>query len=287
MFESPARRLHVASDPRSIPAARGPGARRTFAIFAPAGADLARPHRPGSCNQAGVQHVAPPHEGTLRACRLFAALDPAVVRDLASAARRSRLLRGEPLWLAGSPAIDFVVVAAGLVCVRKPCGEGESCILGIFGPKECIGTVAVLAQTPYPADAIVITDHADVLRIDASVVRDIAERDASVVRALNTALIEHTRVLEEKIRILAAGRVDQRLATLLLHLASRFGDELEDGTTFIPVQLSRAECARLVGSTVETTIRTFTRWQRAGLVDTTADGFAVPSLAAVSEVARA
>lgn len=234
-----------------------------------------------------MQHVPSPNERTLRACRLFSTLDPESVRELAGAARRSRLLRGEHVWFAGSPAVDFAVVASGLVCVRRPGCDGEPCVLGIFGPKECLGTVAVLAETPYPADAAVITDYADVIRIDAGSVRQAAERDAAVLRALNHALIEHTRVLEEKIRILVAGRVDQRLATLLLHLASRFGDELDDGTTVIPVQLSRVECARLVGSTVETTIRTFTRWQRAGLVETTQEGFTLRSVAALSEVSRA
>ena len=53
------------------------------------------------------------------------------------------------------------------------------------------------------------------------------------------------------------------------------GDELEDGTTLIPLRLTRAELAALVGTTVETTIRTLSRWSREGLVSTIDGGLTV------------
>jgi CRP-like cAMP-binding protein len=53
-----------------------------------------------------------------------------------------------------------------------------------------------------------------------------------------------------------------------MELGERFGDEMEDGSTLIPLRLTRAELAALVGTTVETTIRTLSRWSREGLVTT-------------------
>jgi CRP/FNR family transcriptional regulator len=86
---------------------------------------------------------------------------------------------------------------------------------------------------------------------------------------------------------MSAGKIEKRLATLLLHLASRFGDDHDDGTTFIPLRLTRAECARLIGATNETTIRTFTRWQKKGLVETTPDGFSLHDVDALTQITRA
>src|SRR5437879_10896625 len=68
---------------------------------------------------------------------------------------------------------------------------------------------------------------------------------------------------------------EERLATTLMELGERFGDEMEDGTTLIPLRLTRAELAALVGTTVETTIRTLSRWSREGLVSTVDGGLAV------------
>jgi hypothetical protein len=53
------------------------------------------------------------------------------------------------------------------------------------------------------------------------------------------------------------------------------------------VPLSRQELADLVSTTFETAIRVLTRWERAGVVSTDADGFTlhdVTSLTAVSGV---
>ncbi|MFO0670404.1 MAG: helix-turn-helix domain-containing protein [Polyangiaceae bacterium] len=47
---------------------------------------------------------------------------------------------------------------------------------------------------------------------------------------------------------------------------------------------SRAASARLIGTAVETTIRTFTKWERAGIVETTPDGFALHDAARLEDV---
>ena len=102
--------------------------------------------------------------------------------------------------------------------------------------------------------------------------------------AYTASVVEHTQALHEKIRIMSAGTTDKRLATLLLYLARRFGDETEDGSIFVPIVLSRGECARLIGTAVETTIRTFTKWEREGIVETTPDGFALHDAARLEDV---
>jgi CRP-like cAMP-binding protein len=84
---------------------------------------------------------------------------------------------------------------------------------------------------------------------------------------------------------MSAGSVPRRLATLLVCLADRFGDEIDDGKTIVPVALARTELARLVGATVETTIRVMRAWERGGLVHTQSDGFVVSSAASLRAIA--
>jgi len=97
-------------------------------------------------------------------------------------------------------------------------------------------------------------------------------------------------MLHDKIDILSAGAVDARLATALLKLHEEFGDELADGTSFIPVALSRRELAKLVSTAFETAIRTMSRWEHAGVLATTDRGFVlhdISVLRAVSGMAAA
>lgn len=226
------------------------------------------------------------NEGALRASRLFSAVPADLVRELAKDAVRVRFARRDYLWRAREPATHLTIIVTGLVAVGRTAADGTESILALFGPRESVGDVAVLGGRPYPADAVALTDTVEMLRLEGAVVQAAGARHPSLLAAMNASLIEHTHALQEKIRIMHAGTVDKRLSTLLLHLASRFGDELADGTTFVPIQLSRSECARLVGATIETTIRTFSRWQKEGLVETTPEGFAlhdVPTLTRLTE----
>lgn len=211
----------------------------------------------------------------ISAARLFAGVDPVIIEGFAAHASTRKLVRGEHLWRAGDEATNFFLVQSGIIKILRAVPDGTEAIVALFGPRESIGDIAVLRSKPYPADAIAVSDSVEVLRIDAQVVQAAMASHPSLLTAMNASLIEHTQALQEKIRIMSAGTVPKRLATLLLHLASRFGDELHDGTTFIPLVLSRTECARLIGATVETTIRTFSRWQRDALVETTPEGFAL------------
>lgn len=197
---------------------------------------------------------------------------------LASRALRRELARGERLWRAGDAATAFTLILSGLVKIVRRAPDGTDAILGLFGPGETIGDSAVLGRSEYPADAVVASARAEVLRLEAAPV--LAELGArpEVARAMTQALLDHTEALQAKIRILSAGAVPRRLAALLLFLADRFGDEVADGTTRIPLVLSRMELAALISARVETTIRTLSKWQKAGLVAADAQGITIRDL---------
>jgi len=227
------------------------------------------------------------NEGTLRACRLFRGIAPDLVTSFARASTRQRATRGEHLWRAGARPTHFTVIASGLVRISRVAPDGTETILAFFGPRESIGDVAVLSDRPYPADAVVLSEVVEVVRVEAHLVRSASASSGALLTSMNTSLIEHTRALQEKIRILTAGAVERRLSTLLLHLAERFGDESADGTTFVPIQLSRAEVGRVIGVTIETTSRTFSRLRRDGLVETTDEGFLLRDATALRRLAEA
>jgi CRP-like cAMP-binding protein len=130
-----------------------------------------------------------------------------------------------------------------------------------------VGESAALSDELHEADASAFTDSVAIVRVprepfatamarSGPAATELARMFGATARAANRRLAQFTSSSEE------------RLASALMELGERFGDEMDDGSTLIPLRLTRAELAALVGTTVETTIRTLSRWSREGLVST-------------------
>jgi CRP-like cAMP-binding protein len=204
-----------------------------------------------------------------------------------------RLHRGEALWRAGERACSFIVVGHGLVKVVLPSTGSRDLVMGLFGPGESVGDSTLLEGIQYPADAFALTDPVVVARVPREQLVTAMEQSGAASLVLAKELGRRAALANRRISLFAAS-AEERLASTLMELGERFGDEMEDGSTLIPLRLTRAELAALVGTTVETTIRTLSRWSREGLVSTIDGGLAVhdpsalarrsaPPLAFVSE----
>ena len=223
--------------------------------------------------------TSPPIQQALRRSRIFTDCDDAVLTRLATASVHRSVRRGAAIFHAGERAVFLAIINTGLVKIVRRSAEEMDSIVALFGPRETIGNVAVAARGPYPADAVAATDEVGVVCVSADAINELMPRSCCLACAMNRSLVEHTQALQAKIEIMSAGSVDRRLAALLFHLLERFGDVDGEGAHFIPVVLSRGDLASIVGATIETTIRTMSRWQKTGVVETTRSGFRVPDLA--------
>ena len=221
-------------------------------------------------------------ERSLRASQLFLGVESDTCTALAGHAVARRYKRGEYVWHEGEDATWMAVIASGLVKISR---RGSGAIVALLGPHETFGDLAIVGGAPYSADAVAATRNVELLCLDAQEVRSAIETRPTFARAVERSLVAHGRSLQDKIQIMSAGSVERRLAALLRHLFDRFGDDLEDGSSIVPVNLSRAELASLVGATVETTIRTMSRWHKERLVSTQPEGFLLHDFARVVELA--
>jgi CRP/FNR family transcriptional regulator len=205
----------------------------------------------------------------------FTGLSSTTLDRLSTAARGRDLERGQYLWHAGDAAGYLTIIRAGLVKVVKPGANGRRTIVGLFGAPETVGDAAVLRAIAYPADAIVVTATASLVEVPRQHLLEAFNDDPRLSLSCSNAVHNKLSALLEKIEILSAGAVEVRLATLLLSLYERFGDELDDDTKQIPLTLSRQELADLVSTSFETAIRVMTRWERDNIVYTTPNGFEI------------
>lgn len=218
----------------------------------------------------------------LRTSHFLRTVPEPVIERLTSGATARALSAGDALWREGDIATCFHVIVNGLITIRRGLASGAEVIVAIFGSRENVGDTAAIEGAPYPADAVVSSDHALVIRLDVQRVVQQSALSPELSAALQQALCRHSAALRTKVDILSAGSVKARLAQLFVHLAGRFGDELADGTVVVPVALARTTLASLVSARTETVIRILRPWETEGLVVTRDGAFYLRDLATLA-----
>ncbi len=233
---------------------------------------------------AGRGRVASRTEAVLRRNALVASLGDDAAREMAACASVRRYKKGEYIWRVGASATHFQVIVSGIVKLVGIQAGLRPTLIDAFGPGESLGYWAAFDGSPYIGDAIPITPEVETVLVPASMLVRIVESRPEAALAMAHSLLAHTRTLSAKIAVMCAGSAGQRLALLLLDLRERFGDEAEDGSTILPVPLSRHDLSLGVGATIETVIRTMSRWQKEGVLSTHDQGFVLHDVAALEAV---
>src|SRR6185295_13780252 len=144
--------------------------------------------------------------------------------------------------------------------------RGTDVILELFGPGDPVGAVAVYEARPYPASALAL-DPTSCLVIPRQAFFSLLEGYPTMVRGLLVGLTHRLVELTNRLTELSGGRIEGRLARFFLKLGTDMGRPHADGT-FIPLALSRQELADMIGTTIETSIRTMSRWGKQDIVRT-------------------
>jgi CRP-like cAMP-binding protein len=175
--------------------------------------------------------------------------------------------KDEYIFFEGDPAEWLVFVAQGRVKMIKHSESGRETILATFGPGQIVGEVGVLTGDLYPATAQALGSSvtANLRRAEfVELVRAYPDLAWAVIAELGRRL----QRAHETIRSLAVEKVERRVARVLLRMASASGERLEGGAVRITVALTRQDIADMAGTVVETAIRTTSKFQRQGFLET-------------------
>lgn len=170
------------------------------------------------------------------------------------------------LFFEGDPPRALYVILEGHVALIKHTLEGRDVVLDIMRPGTMIGELAVLEGVPYSASAKTLTPMRAVVFSREQFMRLLQEYPQFAMAVIYD-LVRRVRHLSDLARSLAIERVEQRLARILLRLMKISGERGPRGIV-ITLPLTRQDLADMVGTTVETTIRTLSRWRQEGIVDT-------------------
>jgi CRP-like cAMP-binding protein len=198
---------------------------------------------------------------------LFAALSAAERAKLGRQLVRRAYGREDYLFFEGDPADSLVFVAEGRVKLVKHSEGGRDTILATFGPGQIVGEVGVLIGEAYPASAQAL-EPTVTLSLRRSEYVSLIRSHPDLAWALIVELGRRLQAAHEQMRSLAVEKVERRVARVLLRMASSAGKRLEGGAVLITLPLSRQDIADMAGTVLETAIRTMSKFQKEGLLET-------------------
>ncbi len=175
----------------------------------------------------------------------------------------------ENIFAEGEAPEWFYIVLKGKVKVTKLSHEGKEIILEVISPYDIFGGVAVLRNFPYPANAVAM-ENSEVLRISRRNLMRLVDRFPNLMYCIALQLGDRMKSSYDSLKNIALERVEARIAALLLKLSNKVGVETAKGV-LIDMRLTKQDVADMVGTTVETSIRTFSKFKKEGFL-TDADG---------------
>jgi len=192
----------------------------------------------------------------LSGMEMFKNVSTILLAGLETQAREKKFNKRESIFLEGDPADSVWLVKEGHVKEVIHSASGRDMILSMVGAGGLFGTSA-FSEPEYHCHAIAETDT----KVVCFPLRDFIgfmEKCPGVGKAVIMRLSKLLRQSKE-MQTFDQESVEKRILHVLTNLVEEFGDT---------IPLTRKEIADMVGTTVESSIRTFIRLERDKLVAT-------------------
>lgn len=172
--------------------------------------------------------------------------------------------RNEHVFRQGAPADTLFIVKSGRVKVTRHSAGGKDVLLRVCSEGQMLGNVGVFDGDGYLASAQAV-EVTSAFCLSRSHCLAWVDRCPPLAYAVIADLSRRLRGATDLICSLAVDRAEQRIARALLSLAANSGLCTNDGV-MIEMPLTRQDVANMTGTTVETAIRTMSRFRQQGLI---------------------
>ncbi len=195
---------------------------------------------------------------------LFGALSPEQRAQVLAQAIARSYPRGGTILRRGDPGTSMVLVVEGRVRVGVTSEDGREVTLGILGPGDVLGEMALLDGQERSADVVALEDCSVKLVERGRFLRLLRESPDLCLQLL-AVLTERLRRANRAVEDIALLSLEGRLARLLTRLAQDYGKP-EGGGVRIDVRLSQKDLSALVGSSREKVNRQLRAWEEEGTI---------------------
>lgn len=190
----------------------------------------------------------------------------------------------EILFQQGSDGDSFYVVLRGVLKTVYISTDGSEMVLSLLGPGKSFGEIALLDGGPRSAGIQAISQSV-VARLDRQSFQKLLAESAYLNDHIIGTLCKRIRLLTDRVGQLANMDIPTRLANALLGFAEDVGSEMQ-GRFYLPVRLSQAELAAMIGSSRESVNKFIKLWENEGLIATVDGRLQILSPSSLLDIAR-
>lgn len=207
----------------------------------------------------------PTNIAALRSSTLFNSLTGEDLDELARVSHMAYAERGETIWMRGNHVDFYGLTGVGFVKMVRSLATGQEVTAEIIGPGQIFGLLGTIEGTgcPLTARAVCNTWY---LKIPKAQFMPIYEERPVLKEHLLRRTTQRLRQNMDIMAKMATGKVEERIALILFLLSQSYGDENAKGVS-IQVPLTRQDISEMAGTTVESTIRVMSRWQKEGIIE--------------------
>src|SRR5918998_4955439 len=169
------------------------------------------------------------------------------------------------IFTPGDPDDQLYFLQEGTVRLYKIYGDYKEATTALLKDTGIFGKLSLVEGRWQDVFAEAVTD-VRVAGVQKATLTEVIRRRPEFAIKLFSSFSERLRQSDEVIESLLEREVSRRLATLLLNLAERFGEEDGSGT-LLGVRLTHQELANMIASTREAVSKVMSEFQREGSIE--------------------
>ncbi|NPB07451.1 MAG: Crp/Fnr family transcriptional regulator [Aquificae bacterium] len=203
----------------------------------------------------------------LRRIHLFEDLSPDELREVSQYIQVKKYAKGEYIFFEEEAEPGIFILIEGLVKLIKETTDGRSIIVRLVFPGEVFGWIEWGKSVPKFKYTAMAALTSTLLYISNKDFINLAIKYPAIAIKLTCDATHNLLQTYEVLKSIASGKVEERIARLLLELAEKVGEK-KNGSIVIRLPLTRQDIAEMTGTTVETTIRVMSKWKKQGIINT-------------------
>jgi CRP/FNR family transcriptional regulator, anaerobic regulatory protein len=174
-----------------------------------------------------------------------------------------RVGQGQALYRSGDACGSVYLIRSGFIKTVVLHADGREQVSGFYMAGEMLGLDGI-ASGKHASDATALTDS-DVCVLPYERLATVGHEAHTVQRHLYRMLSQEVVLKQSMMLLLGSMRADERVAAFLLNLSQRFTAQGFSASDFI-LRMTRDEIGSLLGMKLETVSRTFSKFQKAGVI---------------------
>jgi CRP-like cAMP-binding protein len=194
---------------------------------------------------------------------LLADLQPDEMRDVLRQARRRRFARNEVVFHRDDPGDSLHLIEKGRFAIRVMTPLGETAMLGVRGPGESFGEMALVSERSRRSATVSALEEAETFALQRDTFEELRAVHAGVTQLLINSLTLEVRKLDERLLEALYVPAERRILRRLVELAEIYPAQ----NVLVTIPLTQDTLAELAGTSRSTVNKVLREEEKRGALE--------------------